>query len=274
MSIVSGTMGAVMGANAQKDSAQQGKDAANANLLEQRRVYDQQRADFDPYLQAGYRGLGQAENFDLMQGVGPAVDYNKEYTDKLGNYKQSEGFTAQNALGQQALQRQLNARGLNYGATGASTGAELEQKLTANDFDKYRTDLSDRYKALQGEYALRRDVNQNQYTKLMDMVKVGQGAAGSVGQAGSQYGTQAANAFQNLGQANNGQSAWSGMGAASANTAGAGLKGYQAGKDMGWWGGGAGAAGGAMTAGEAGGTFAGNTMLSGMVDNYGAALAM
>ena len=227
-----------MGANAQDDATAAQSAAASQNLMLQREIYNQQRQDFQPFLDAGYRGLGKAENFDLMEGVGPAVDYDKEYTAKLGDYKQSAGFTAQNQLGQQALQRQLNARGLNYGATGASAGAQLESQLTATDYDKYRSDLGQRYKALQGEYALRRDVNQNKYSQMLDMVKAGQGAAGSMGQVGSSYAQQAAGAFNAMGNAVNPNSPWQGLGAASANTFGAGMKGYQTGKDLGWWGGG------------------------------------
>ena len=152
---------------------------------------------------------GKMPDYDELRA---GLNYDAEVTNKLADYKSSPAFQAQNTLGQQALQRSLNARGLNYGATGASAGAELEQKLIATDYDKYRQglegrygtlvgDVTDRYKALQGQYAIKRDQNSEGYNQLLDMVKVGQGAANSAGAAAGQNAQNASNTFASLGNA-------------------------------------------------------------------------
>lgn len=300
MSIVSGTIGAVMGSEATTEAANTTANAqrdATAQQIElQKEMYDQYRKDFAPYQQAGYYGIGQLYGQTTtytdpvtgeqrtVQGAGypfsfttdpytgeilKPPSYDNTVTNELGNYKQSEGYQAQNSLAQQALQRQLNARGLNYGATGASAAAELSQKLTASDYDKYRQDLQQRYQGLSTDFSQLMGVNQNEYNRLLDATKIGQGAAASAGQAGNSYAQQASSALQNMANAT-GQAAtaagqaqaglWSGLGTASANTFGTALRAYDYGSTQGWWGsGGAGyssladyeAAGGAVGEGEA-----------------------
>lgn len=219
-----GGYGASKAADAQKDAAAQNAALQRENMALQKQQYEEGIKRFYPFLQAGYQGLGQltgqdmtytdpntgkevvvkgsGQGFDLMKGVGNAPSYDTEYTARLKDYAQSPAYQAQNTLGQQALQRQLNARGLNYGATGASAGAQLSQQLTAADYDKYRGDLAQRYKALQGEYSQKRDINQSEYNRLMDLVKIGQGGATGTTGAATTYGQQASEAFKNIGAAN------------------------------------------------------------------------
>jgi len=261
MSIVSGTIGAIKGARAQDNATNMQQVLANQQAATQKSQYEDQKALFDPYLQAGYKGLGQAQNFDLMQGVGDQPNFDTEYTNKLSAYDESPAYQAQNMLGQQDLARARSARGLDFGApaAGANASAELSQRLRSTDYDKYRSDLGNRYKALQGEYANRRDVNASKYSQLTDMIKVGQGAASSTGQAGQNYANQAAGIFATLGNnaqqsANNQSAMWGGLGGASANTASTGLKAYDTANKAGWFGGssGLGSTGGYSAYGAAG----------------------
>jgi hypothetical protein len=178
----------------------------NASDLSSRSWYNRGRPSRYDTNQTYYKdrsgNLITAAQYDkLAKPLGEMPSYDQIVTDQMGNYNASPAFNAQNTLGQQALQRQLNARGLNYGATGASAGAELTQKLVASDYDKYRADLTDRYKALQGQYALKRDVNNQGYQSLLDQVKIGQGAANSAGQAAGQNAANASQTFAGLGQA-------------------------------------------------------------------------
>lgn len=275
MSVVSGTVGAVLGSDATESAAettaQAQSDATSQQIALQREMYNQYREDFAPYQQAGYYGLAQLYGQDTtytdpisgeertVQGANQPFQftrnpytgetlrppsYDETVTDQLGNYEQSAGYQAQNTLNQQALQRQLNARGLNYGATGASAGAELSQKLTASDYDKYRQDLQQRYQGLSADFSQLMGVNQNEYNRLLDATKIGQGAAASAGQAGNSYAQQASSALQNMANAT-GQAAmaagqsqaalWSGLGSASANTAGTALRAYDYGSTHNWW---------------------------------------
>ena len=225
MSVASG----ILGAQAQESAANKAAEATTEAARVQKQIYEQTRKDFAPYQYGGYQGLSQLTGqtitytdpqtgetrtiqgtgapYDLMKGVGEQPSWEKEYTQQLGKYTESPAYQAQNAIAQQNLQRQLAARGLNYGATGASAGAELSRQLTATDYDKYRQDLASRYAALQGEYGQRRDINAQQYNQLLDLAKIGQGAAGSTGAAGTQYGQQVgqtqgslANIYQQSGQ--------------------------------------------------------------------------
>jgi len=160
-------------------------------MIQQMAAAEQQKKDqtmrdrYAPYAEQGAQGLGQMSNyqgqmgnFDLQQGVGPQVSYDAEYTNKLKDYEQSPAFQAQNALAQQDLARQQGARGIYHGASAGNASSELSQKLRATDFDKYRSDLAQRYGALQGEYGQRQNINANKYTQLMDQYKMGQNQAG------------------------------------------------------------------------------------------------
>ena len=192
-----GLLGSYLASNVTSSAAEkaQGLQAA---------MYNQQRTDALPYMAAGYKGLAGLQTFDPQAGVGPQVSYQNEVTNALPNYNADPATVAQKALGQQALQRQLNARGLNYGATGASAGAELNQKYDLTGYDKYKGQLTDRYNALQGEYTQRQANNKTAYQQLLDQVKIGQGASGQAGTAATNYATQAGNSITNAGNADAG----------------------------------------------------------------------
>jgi len=274
MSVISGTIGAIGGmvGQAKATSAQKSADATNymmqvQALNEQKKVQQEQENRFKPYLEAGYKGLGQAQGFDLMQGVGDQPNWDTEYTNKLGAYEESPAYQAQNMLGQQDLARARSARGLDFGApaAGANASAELSQRLRSTDYDKYRSDLGNRYKALQGEYANRRDVNASKYGQLTDLMKAGQGAANSIGQAGSQYGQQAGQAFGNMKFSGDSPAAnyYAGLGGAASAGAGNAIKGLGMAKDAGWFGSGSGAAVTDGMNGITSGTGAGTDMFAG-----------
>lgn len=198
-----GAIGAYAGSKAQANAIEEAGKISSASAAGQTALqgamYNQSRADFKPYQDLGTAALPALQQYDQFYGVGDPVSYDKEYTQNLWGYNEDPATAAQKALGQQSLQRQLNARGLNYGATGASAGAELDQKFDVQGYDKYKSQLSDRYKALQGEYSLRRDKATTGYQQLLDQVKIGQGAANSAGAANNQYATQGTQTLQNLG---------------------------------------------------------------------------
>lgn len=229
---------AAAGINAQSDSA------AKAQAI-QAQMYNQNRADFIPYMNAGYQGLAQLQGYNQNQGVGAQPNYDRTVTDQLGNYNADPGTVAQKALGQQDLQRNLNARGLNYGATAASAGAQLNQQYDAQGYDKYKGDLTNRYTALNNQYTQQRAANQDQYNKLLDIVKIGTGATSSTGQAGNNYANQTTGILSNLGNATQAGTAlggsaqsqfYSGLGNVAANTATNANSINTVGQNMGWWG--------------------------------------
>lgn len=210
MSVISGSLGAVMGADAQDEAA---KTAANAQLAtssQQKQIYDQMRADFEPYRQVGLGAIPALQN---------AV---------LGNWEPNQSPAAKYQLrqGNLALMRGLGARGLAGSGLAPYKLGELSSQVAASDY-------------------------QNQYNRLLDLVKIGTGASAATGGAAQglssaygQAGTNLANIYSQMGA--NKASLYSGMGAASANTFGSGMKLYDYGKGAGWWGG-SGAGAGAVT---------------------------
>jgi len=264
MSLVSGTVGAVMGSEAQTDAANTQaaatRYATDANLKLQKEMYDQQRADFEPFLGLGTAAVKDMDSFDLMAGLGSAPNYDELVTDQLSNYEEDPATAAMKSLGADRLARERAAR-VGYSSPGADANAqsELGMKYDITGYDKYKQELSDRYKAKQGEFSQRRDINQNKYNQILDKIKVGQGAASSTGQASNTYAGNAGNAFNQLGAglstaAGNAGAAqaglWSGLGAQSASAASTGLKAWDTGQRAGLWGN---AAGAATTWGASGG---------------------
>lgn len=217
MSIVSGSLGAVMGSNATEAAAETAATAQNNATDVQRQIYDQQRKDFEPFRQVGTNAIG---------------DYEKMLS---GGYDMKESPAAQYQLqqGTKSLNRQLAARGLLGSGNAAQRLSELSSGVAASDY-------------------------QNQYNRLADALKLGTGASSAMSQASNQYGANVGNAAANLGNIamQSGQARaglYSGLGGASANTFGAGVRAYDYGKNAGWWGGSGGAA--ATNGAAAGGSY-------------------
>jgi hypothetical protein len=177
----------IMGSNAVNNATDAQTKAANNALALNAAQYAQNRQDFMPYMQQGYKGLGDLKNFDMQAGLGQLPSYQTEVTDKLPLYNEDPAIKAQKSLAQRGLQRQLNARGLNYGATGASAAADLNMNYDAQGYDKYSGELKNRYAALGNEYQTRYGQNNDAYNKIMNDIKIGQGAAGSVQNASNNY---------------------------------------------------------------------------------------
>lgn len=263
MSIVSGTVGAIKGSKAQNNAT----DATKEIAADQLRFQQEQLA---PYGKIGAQGLaqmygtdveyidsitgekstiaGQGGDFNLMQDpytgeIMQMPSYDKEYTQGLGGYEEDAGTRAQRALDTKRLAQQDQQR-VGYSTPGASASraAELGQKYDVSGYDKFKGQLADRYKALQGEFAQKRAMTADRYDQLTQKMNLGLGVTKSLGASGQNFANQAGQALQQQGQTQ--AALWSGLGAASANTAGTALKAYDYGKTAGWWGG-SGAAGGA-----------------------------
>lgn len=209
MSIVSGPMTAIMGANATESASNTAADAQSyaadkalqgqrEALAQQKEIYNNQRADFAPYKGIGERGV--QDYTKLMNG---------EY-----DMKQSPAAQYQLTQGTKALNRSLAARGLSGSGNAAQRLTELNSNIAASDWA-------------------------NQYSRITDALKIGQGAASSVANAGSQmannYG-QSANAqagiYGNMGnnmaniamqQGQNQASLYSGLGGMTTRAATTGI---------------------------------------------------
>ena len=253
--------GSLLSNRANQKGQSDARNTLNADISNLEALRSSDAAMYDPYLKLGTQGAQGLGTYDLMAGVGPAVSYDKEYTDKLGDYQSSPAFQAQNTLGQQVLGRASHARGLDTGRSAANAQGEQTQKLISTDYDKYRGDLAQRYKALQGEYGLRRENNQNRYTQLMDMTKLGQGAANSVtglnqNYAGKQSADRGGIANSQISSGQSNANMWSGLGSVMSNSLTSGGISSMFG-------------GGAKPYNAGGANFSGNEAFSGAVDNYG-----
>lgn len=283
MSIVSGTVGAIMGSNATESAAETGAAASDratqATVDIQKEQLKAQQDALSPYGKIGAQGLaqmygtnvdyidpatgktttyaGQGGDFNLMQDpyTGQTMQmpsYDKEYTQGLGGYEEDPGTRAQRALDSKRLAEQDQLR-VGYSTPGASASrsAELGQKYDVAGYDKFKGQLAERYKALQGEFAQKRAMTADRYDQLTQKMNLGLGVTKSLGSSGQNFanavsGANTANAQNQAtaatasGQAQAGL--WSGLGAASANTASTGLKAYDYGQKAGWWGGASGTA--------------------------------
>jgi hypothetical protein len=147
------------------------------------------------------------------------------------NYEQSPAYKAKYSLGMEELNKQMQARGLASSAVGGNRALDFARRLTADDYTTergYETGRrTDRYKGLMSE-------NTDAYNRLLDQVRIGQGAAGSLGSAGNQYAQGVGQATMAAGQAQAGF--YAGLPGMAYNTAAAGLKAYDTGQRAGWWG--------------------------------------
>lgn len=214
MSVISGTIGAIMGSNAAEDAANTAaaaqREATAAQVAESRRQYDINRQDFSPYMAAGYQGLagltGQTQYYtDPTTGKittyqGQALDrtvdpftgqqmalpsYADMVSGKLSDYSNDPQVAAQKALAQKELARQQAARGLSSSATAGNAQAELGMKYDTTGYDRYQQQLQNSYSNAMSEFGTKYGINSDKVADLQNLTKIGQGAAGSISASGA-----------------------------------------------------------------------------------------
>jgi len=214
-----------------KKSSDAVSNAAKSASDTDRYIYDQNRDLFKPFYDVGTAALPGLSAWDAAN---PLPSYQKEVIDPMNSwrYEQSPAYQAQNTLAQQGLNSQLQARGLTSSGLGAVKSADLSRKLTADDYNTERNyrlgQYTDKYKSLLND-------NTTRYQQLLDQVKVGQGAAGSLGQANNQYAQSVGQNTMAAGQAE--ASFYSGLGGLPFQAASTGLRTADYGNRAGWWGG-------------------------------------
>lgn len=193
MSIVSGSMGAVMGSNAQEDATKQNTQNSQAALNMQQRLHDEDIARNKPFYD---KGVQASANLDRMVNGGYDV-------------KESPSARYQLTEGTKSLNRQLAARGLLGSGNAAQRLSELSSGVAANDYDKQYSRLLDQVKIGTGASA----------------------SAGASSQTlSNQVGQNSIQQQQNNTSAGNARaSLYAGMGGASAGAANLGINAYRAG---------------------------------------------
>ena len=147
------------------------------------------------------------------------------------NYEQSPAYKAKYTLGMEELNKQLQARGLAPSGVGASRAADLNRRLTAED---YAGERSYALGSKQDLYKSRYSENTDRYNRLLDQVKMGTGASAQMGAAGNQYASQVGQSAMLAGNAQAGF--YSGLGGLIPQSVNTGLKAYDLGNKAGWWG--------------------------------------
>lgn len=151
-----------MGAN----KAAKGQQRAEAKALEaQERMYQQQREDFKPYMQAGYGALE-----GLQQLTDPT-----QRSQMLTEYYKSPEYAAMSDMSATEQSR-----------LGAVTGG-LRSGSTYQNLEAIRPQLGQSYLT-------------NQYNQLTGLANLGMGATSQGAQAAGQFGNQSALAQRNMGQ--------------------------------------------------------------------------
>ncbi len=176
------------GANRAGNAADAQQDAARDALGLQRQIYDQQRADQEPFRQAGLTSQNRMlDLLGLSQNTG-AADYGKYARDfSEQDFQQDPGYQFRLSEGLKALDRQAAARG------GLISGAALK---AAGRYGQQSA--SDEYQNAFNRYQINRS---NQLNPLQGFTGQAQSATNTLGQAGQNYAGQAGQSYSDMGNA-------------------------------------------------------------------------
>lgn len=145
--LVVGAAGAVMSKQASDKAARAEQQGAQGSIDEQRRQYDQTRTDFAPYRKTGYAALDRLNALTL--GKNGAPDYSAFYKDPGYNFERTEGM-----------------RGIDQSYAGRAGGNALRALGT------FTTGLADK------SYG-------NYWNRVKGLADMGEGATGTVANAGA-----------------------------------------------------------------------------------------
>ena len=179
-------VGSLIGAKASKSAASTQAAAAEQASDLQREIFQQTRADQEPWRQAGVNALG------VMQSTAGNVPAAFKFG--AGDYQADPGYAFRLSEGQKALDRQAAARGglISGGALkaaqrfGQEMGSQEYQNAYNRAFTGYGTDVA----------------RENQlYNRQAALAGIGQTSTNLVGQAGQNYATNVGNLMTGAGAA-------------------------------------------------------------------------
>lgn len=169
-------LGMYLNYDSAKDAGKMQSQAAAEAIAEQRRQFDQLRADQEPWRQAGVGALGQ------MTGLmAPGGEFNRNYTwqDIASDPIFAQTYQAGLDKGTNALMRQLSA------------GGNRNSGAAAKALTRYASDYANQT----GQDALNRIWQQqgNRYNRLAGLAGTGQAAVNQLGAAGQNYANNVGN---------------------------------------------------------------------------------
>ena len=188
--VAGAAIGVVGGAMASRSAANAQTDAANQANQTQLAMYEQQRADAEPWRQAGMTALGQ-----LGTGTAAGGEFNRNFG--MADFQVDPGYQFRQQQGQQALERSAAARGglLNGGTLKALTryGQDTASQEYGNAYNRFNNDQSTRFNRLSSLAGIGQ-------TASRDVANMGMSTAGAV--AGNQLAAGNARASGYVGTAN------------------------------------------------------------------------
>lgn len=160
MSVVAAAVvgSAVVGAYASSSAADsQAEAAGNASAAQlqaqresnalQKEMYDQNRADMQPWREAGMSALSQ-----LSTGLQQGGDFNRNFT--LADFQADPGYAFRQAEGQKAIDNSAAARGSSLSGATLKALSRYGQDYASNEYqngyNRWNNDMSTRYNRLAG----------------------------------------------------------------------------------------------------------------------------
>lgn len=181
-------------------ASQEQANASSSAQATQLYMYDQTRSDFAPFLQAGTDAIPSIQNYANQDLTGYDSDMKASLNQMQGNYNTMSGiandftdssiYKYEQADLQDSINKQLSAQGLAGSGRGVQMMGDQVSRLAAseanNKFNRLTTLAN--VGSQVGQYAQSVDstniaLNQAQYSRNVDLAKMGQGAAGSMGNA-------------------------------------------------------------------------------------------
>lgn len=188
--IGSAVVGGVVANRASRRASEAQENAAEQANRTQWDMFERTRADMEPWRAAGVNALGR-----MSAGLGPDGEFMRDFT--MADFEADPGYGFRMSEGMKALQNSRAGRGmLNSGATLKAItryGQEAASQEYTNAFNRYRTQVGDRYNRLAG-------VAGTGQTATQQVGNWGQNTANNV--SGNQIGAGNARASGYVGAAN------------------------------------------------------------------------
>ena len=181
-------VGGLLGSSASRSAASQQSDAAQKAADLQYEQWQQQRADQEPFRQAGLTSQNRLMELLGIGGNAGAAGYGKYGRDfGMEDFQQDPGYAFRLSEGLKGLDRQAAARGglISGAALKAATryGQEMGSQEYMNAFNRYQTNRS------------------NQLNPLQSLMGSGQTATNALGSAGQNFANQAGQDYMGAGNA-------------------------------------------------------------------------
>lgn len=193
-----------LSSRAQSKAAGQAVDAQTAATMygidAQMEMFDRSMEMFQPFYDAGIEGLKKYERMPASARApvlpSTSIDFEFDPNDKMYKIKQQEG--------EEAVNRALAARGMTNSRPGINALTDFNTKLIAEETDKQYGRAVDKYgrdyTSAMDKFNIENKITQQNLGKFADLINIGSGAAGSMGNAMNKVGGDVSSAYAELGK--------------------------------------------------------------------------